>query len=254
MSKFSRLFLALILLTSITACNKKTNSDDPKLDEKIKNYILNHPEVLIQAVQNYQDKSEADQDKKAESNLGAKHTELFDNPHSPVYGNLNGKTQIVEFFDYNCGYCKHMLPDLIKIVDGNKDAKLIFKELPILSPTSETTALAALIVYDLQPDKYFAFHRALMEHNGEKTDAAIAGILKEQGLDADKIMGYMKDKKYQDILADNIALAKDLSVTGTPTFVLSNGKIVRGAVGYKALMAIIGGKDVNQAVRDNPPE
>lgn len=245
MSKFTKLFLIALMLgatVTLAACGKKEATNKADIEAIVKNYILEHPEVLIEAVQKYQQRSEADLDKKAETEILNRKDEIFKNPASPVAGNPKGKIQIVEFFDYNCGYCRKMLPDITKLINENKDVKIIFKEMPILGPTSQTGALAALAANDIAPEKYFAFHTALMNHSGPKDEAAIKDAADKAGIDSAKVLEKMKDKKYADALNKNVELGTALNVNGTPTFIL-NGKMIRGAVGYQGLENALAGKD-----------
>lgn len=227
---------ALLTLTVISACSKQTASD-----QQIKNYILAHPEVLVESLTKYQQQESQADNKKAEAEIGKQSDAIFKNPNSPIIGNPNGKSVIVEFFDYNCHYCKGILPDLKKVVAENKDVKVIFKELPILGPTSATTALAALAVHDFAPDKYFAFHTALMEHAGPADDNSIAAAAQKAGIDPAVLEKKIGDKKYEKILSDNVNLAHALSITGTPTFII-NGKVVRGAIRYENMKTALAGK------------
>lgn len=248
MSKLSRFLLVMLLVGTVAACEKKvegeasdettteTASADTKLtDAIIKKYIMENPQVIMESVQKYQRKNNAaPDDKKAEADIKANRAKIFNDPNSPIYGNPKGKIEIVEFFDYNCGYCKRMIPDIIKLVSENKEVKFIFKELPILGPTSETAALAALVVHDIQPKKYFEFHTKMMEHQGQKDDAAIMEVAQSVGIDGKKVVTKMKEEKYKEMLAHNVEIAQLLSIRGTPSLII-NGKLFRGAIGYEAM-------------------
>lgn len=239
MKKFLSVTAAALALTTISAC-KPQPANQADIEKILKEYILAHPEVLVQSLESYQQKSAEADNKKAEEALKARHADIFENPNSPVLGNPNGKIVVVEFFDYNCGYCKRVLPDLKKLMDENKDVKVIMKELPILGPTSGSAAIAALIIHDIAPEKYFTFHSAIMSHQGPVDDAAIAAAITKAGLDPVQVKDKFKDKKYADILAKNTDIAQSLNVSGTPTFII-NGKIVRGAIRYDAMKELTSG-------------
>jgi protein-disulfide isomerase len=238
MKKLFSLFAIVLLLGSVGAC-KKSESGSAS-DEQIKKYILAHPEVIVQSLEDYQrQQSEGDQ-KKAEEVIKTRGNDIFNNPNSPVAGNANAKDVIVEFFDYNCHYCKGITPDIKHLVDDN-NVKIIFKELPILGPTSGTTALAALAVHDFAPDKYFAFYSALMSVNGAADDRSIVDAAKKAGIDPGVLAKKMADKKYQKVLSDNVSLAHDLGINGTPTFII-NGKIMPGAMKYDNIRQALASK------------
>lgn len=246
MKKLFSIFAVVVTLAIFTtACKQPGNMSEARkaeLEAVIKSYIIAHPEVLMQSLQSMkrQGAGQVD-DKKTEAEIAKRSDELNNNPDSPFIGNPKGKTIIVEFFDYNCHYCKGVVGDLKKVVDENKDVKLVFKELPILGPTSTTTAIAALAVHDFDPKKYFAFHQALMAKQGAADDASIADAAKVAGVNVAKLQDKVKDKKYADQLAKNVDLAHALGISGTPTFIV-NGKLVRGAVPYDSMVQIIAGK------------
>ena len=232
MKKLFSVLTIVLMLGAIAACKKSGSASD----EAIKNYILNHPEVLVQSLEKYQrEQSQVDQ-QKAQEGVKTHAAEIFNDPNSPVVGNPNGKNVIVEFFDYNCHYCKGVLPDVQRIIAENKDVKVIFKELAILGPTSATTAVAALAVHDMAPEKYFAFHAALMEYKGAADNNSIAAAAEKAGIDPAALEQKVKDKKYQKILNDNVQLAQTLGINGTPTFII-NGKLIMGAMGYQNMKA-----------------
>jgi len=244
--KMKKIFPALaviFMLTTISACKKpgETSSSSGTSDEAIKKYILAHPEVLVESLNSYQKQEAEQQGKKTEEELSKRTNEVYNNLASPVVGNPNGKTVIVEFFDYNCHYCKAILPDLQRIIAENKDVKVIFKEVPFLGETSASTAIAALIVYDTEPEKYFAFHTALMEHQGPADNNSIAAAAQKVGIDPAKLEQSFKDKKYENLLSENFKLAQALGISGTPTFII-NGKVARGAIQYEKMKELIGAK------------
>lgn len=242
------LALANVLMLTTVVGQKNADKQKADVEEAIKNYIKSNPQELTNIIQAQVKKAPAPtgaapqvDDKKAEAEVIKRTAEIYNNPTSAFIGNPNGKTLVVEFFDYNCHYCKGIVPDLVKLINDNKDVKVIFKEMAILGPTSSTTAIAALAAHDIAPQKYFEFHSALMAKKGPADDASIAEAAKSVGIDVAKLTEKMKDKKYADILAKNMELAQSLSIRGTPAFII-NGKFTRGAIPYDKMKELIAAK------------
>lgn len=244
MKKFFTVLALIIALTSISACKKPESSggtgnlSKAEIEKIVEDYIVEHPEILMKSLQSLQKKTAQADDAKAEAEISKRGDEIFNSSHSAFIGNPNGKKVVVEFFDYNCHYCKGLVSDIKKVTDENKDVKFIFKEMAILGETSATTALAALVVHDIAPQKYFAFHSALMAHKGPADDNSIAAAAKTAGVDPAEISAKISEKKYVDQLTKNMELAAALGINGTPTFIV-NGKIARGALRYDNLTKLL---------------
>jgi protein-disulfide isomerase len=163
--------------------------------------------------------------------------QVFRNPAAPVAGNPKGDVTIVEFMDYNCGYCKRSLPDVMKLVESDKNLRVVIKEFPILGPTSITASRAALAAG--KQGKYKELHVALMSHKGALSDEAIFELAKSAGLDVDKLKADMEDKTIAARIEQNHQLASMLGIDGTPAFVIDQ-QLIPGALGYEALAAAIG--------------
>lgn len=224
-----------------------TNSMDKAAIEKIvHDYIMNNPDVILTSVDQYQQKTMAEQQRKSlEQNAGL----LFNNDKSPSVGNPEGDVTIVEFFDYNCGYCKSVFSTVEQLLEEDKNVKIIFKEFPILSPSSELAAKWALAA-DNQ-GKYFEFHKALMEHRGKIDDAVLEGIAEKLELD---IAQMKEDIAGTDIILNierNRSLANTLAISGTPAFIVGD-EIVPGAVSASRLKDIIAEK--RAAAKDGDTE
>ncbi len=241
MKRFLAVALSVFTLGAVAACDGKVNtSDKKKIEEIVRNYLLENPEILIEMTQNLQEKQANNQVEEDTKALKENHKQIFEDPSSPVLGNPKAEKVIVEFFDYNCGFCRKVLPDLNKFITEHDDVKVIFKELPVLGPSSQQAALASTVVHDIAPKKYFEFHTALMNHSGAKDENAIRTAAVKVGLKGDEIITKMKDRKYEKPLAENEKLAHALKLNGTPTFII-NGRIIRGAVSYSTLNDLLDG-------------
>jgi protein-disulfide isomerase len=234
-------FAALALIASLSlgasafAGDKAatTTLTKAEIEKIVHDYILENGNVLLDSVNNFQRRST--QEKSAEG-IKSNHEALFKSDTSPAMGNPKGDITLVEFFDYNCGYCKRVLPTVQKLIDEDKNIRVVFKEVPSLGPTSETAARWALAAHT--QGKYFDFHTRMMEHSGQIDTDVLRGIAKDSGLDVDKAA---KDADSTDVtvqIEKNRALGADIGVTGTPAFLI-NEEFVPGAVPSEQLKADI---------------
>jgi len=234
-----RLFAALLLtvLTAgpVLAAEPFTAAQKAALDSQIKDFIMANPQILISSVESYYNKQ--NQQKEAqEGPLKDFPAGLLDYPNTPSVGPKDAKVTVVEFFDYNCGYCKQVVNDVQRLTDEDKTVRVVFKDLPILSDTSETAARYALAAN--KQGKYMPYHVALLEHQGPITEDFLIATAKTVGLDADKLKKDANTQDVRDVLSKNVDLARTLGVRGTPFFVIGKQK-VPGAVGYSRLKEII---------------
>lgn len=206
-----------------------------ELDRTIRQFILDNPKALITSVETYYNK-QADTKTKQEGQLNAVPGGLLDDPNTPFVGPKDAKFQIVEFFDYNCGFCKQANPDLDRVIKEQPNIKFIFKELPILSDSSDLAARWAMAAN--RHGKYLEFHTELMMHQGPLTEDYLVETAKKLGLDPGKMKIDANDQEVRDDLQKNIDLARQLGVRGTPFFIIGKEKIP-GAVGYSKMKELI---------------
>ena len=204
----------------------------------IREYILEHPEVVVESIQRWQERQRAESDETAKAAV-AQHRDLLENdPNAPVAGNVKGDVTIVEFFDYRCGYCKRVFPAIQELIKTDGNIRYVFKEFPILGPDSKTAARAAQAVWFIAPDRYLAFHSALMGARGALNEKRILDIAAEVGLDRDKVKTGMDDPRVAETLAGNLGLGRTLGVNGTPAFVIG-GQLVPGAIDLDAMKELV---------------
>jgi len=202
----------------------------------IHDYLLNNPDVLIEALRSAEDKVNREADAKATKVLSDRASEVFDNPATPVGGNPKGNVTIVEFFDYRCPYCKQVLPALQALLKEDHGLRFVYKEFPVLGPASVTAAHAALAAQ--RQGKYEAFHTAMMAAKGQITDDTIYKVAGSVGLDVDRLKQDMAAPEIEQELKANLALAEALNIRGTPGFIIGK-KIVPGALDLDALKDMI---------------
>lgn len=204
-----------------------------EVEKIIEDYLMNNPEVIIQSVNDYQNRDRAEQQQKA---LSENNRKIFSDNMTPVGGNTNGDVTVVEFFDYNCGYCKSVHPNVEKLLETDKGVRFVYKEFPILGPTSELAAKWALAAHN--QGKYEAFHGELMQGKGRISEDLLVDVATRLGLDVEKLRADAETPAIQSHIAENRALAQQLTITGTPGFIIGD-QILPGAVPFDTMVSTI---------------
>ena len=233
----------LLAIAPAAAAPAAAQFSSPQADEIrtiIKNYLMDHPEVLRDAITELDDReksAETDARKKALVDLGG---QLSTAPDGFVIGNPNGKITLVEFFDYNCGFCKRALPDLARLMTDNKDLKVVLRDFPILSPSSVDAALIAVAAHNqFTGDTFWKFHRTLLAEHGLVGREQALAVAKDMGANMTKLTDDAANPKVRGAIEQSDSLAKGLSLSGTPTYVVGDDVLV-GAVGYDQINKTIG--------------
>ncbi len=216
----------------------KSATEVPKgeFEQRVRDYLLEHPEVIVEAIERYQERRRAAEQGEAQAVLKARADEVFRDPHSPVGGNADGDVTLVEFFDYNCPYCRRVGPLMIQAEAADAKLRIVYKEFPILGPNSVFAAKAALAAH--RQGKYVAFHKALMAVEGVADKGKVMEVAAKLGLGLDRLKRDMEDAAIQKMIDRNLALAQALRINGTPSFVAGD-QIVRGAVELNTLQGLI---------------
>jgi protein-disulfide isomerase len=207
-----------------------------EFDRRVRDYLINHPEVIVEAVQGLQARQQRADLTEAQEALKARADEIFRDPNSPVGGNAQGDVTLVEFFDYNCPYCRKMAPLLIEAEKADPQLRIVFKEFPILGPGSEFAARAALA--SQRQGQYEAFHHALMAAKEKVNDESVLTAAAQVGLDVERLKADMQDPSIQMAIDRNMALATALRISGTPGFIVGD-QILRGATELTVLQGMI---------------
>jgi protein-disulfide isomerase len=193
----------------------------------VHDYLLKHPEVIIQAVEAYQANQQADKDKAAKEALTKRESDLLHDPATQVLGNAASDCAVVEFFDNQCPYCQANEPEIQKLLKDDSKVKLVLKEFPILGPISLVASKAALA--SVKQGKYPQFHEALLAHKGHYDKAALVDeIAKSVGLNIDQLHKDMDSPEIQAEIDKNLDLGRALDINGTPGFVIGD-QIIGGA-------------------------
>lgn len=229
---------AALALVSTVSLPLQALAMDAKQKEEfgayIKEYLLANPEILMDMQEALQQKQLKAQQEQASAAISENKKEIFNAKYDISLGNPDGDVTIVEFFDYNCGYCKRALSDMDAILEKDKNVRFVLKELPILGPDSLAAHKVSAAVRDLAPEKYGEFHRALLGGEGRATEESAIELAGKLGVAEPDIRKAMTEKPHDDAVRETYALAQSLGITGTPSYVISDEAIF-GAVGVDDL-------------------
>ena len=232
-----RTLSALLLFATLAPAQDAPPKSKADVEQIVKEYLLKHPEVIIEAVNKYQENQRVDEKKKAQQSISSNRQQLLADPASPVAGASTAEAvTVVEFFDYRCGYCKRMAPTIAKFVNGSK-VRMVYKELPILGPDSMIAAKAALASRK-QGDVYTKFHQDLMSLDGAITMASIEKVALKNNLDIAKLKADMEAPEIQAQIKATQTLAESIGVNATPSFVIGN-ELFTGAMDEQELQSNI---------------
>ena len=216
------------------------HSDDKNINEKqikniIEKYILENPEILIESLEKFT----ANQKEKEKESFINILNNFYDNKvyeSLPRIGSINSKQIIVEFIDYNCGYCKKTLPTIAKLIKNFDNVQIVFIDYPILSESSEIAARASLAANE--QNAYFEYHTVLLNNKKPINKDVLYKIAKELSLDIEKFKKDMSSEKIKNNIIKNVKFANSLKIRGTPTFIIGK-QILPGAYDYDKLKEII---------------
>jgi len=245
--RFGRQITTAFALACLLFASSASMADDGTLspaqkdavEDIVRQYLKDHPEVLVEAIQGLRAKQESDRRAQAQTALNTHAAALRNDPASPVAGNPNGDVTVVEFFDYRCGYCKRVYPSIMALLGEDQNVRYVLKEFPILGPESEFASRAAQAIWFSNQDKYMPFHQTLMTMKGNLTEGRVRGAAEKLGIAPNALRKAMADPRVADTLRANYALAKALGINGTPAFVIGN-ELVPGALDSAALKRLIG--------------
>jgi protein-disulfide isomerase len=234
------LFASLVAVAMLCAqpASAQTFSDDQRhqIEGIIKDYLLKHPEVLQEVMAALDKKQQEAEAEKARTTIKENNATLFNSPHQVVLGNPQGDVTMVEFFDYNCGYCKRALPDMMTLLKTDPNIKFVLKEFPVLGEGSVDAAHVAVAARMQDPSgkKYIEFHQKLLGNRGPVDKARALAVAKEVGFDMARLEKDMASGEVKATIDENMKLADALGVNGTPSYVVGS-ELVVGAVGLDSL-------------------
>lgn len=228
--------LAGAVLLTLGLMTTSFAQSEAEFNERIRAYILDNPEVIVEAIQMWQQQQQQTEAQQYQNALRGLHDELYNNPETPVLGNPDGDIAIIEFVDYNCGYCRRVFNDLMALTEADSQVKILMKEFPILGADSLVASQAALAAQ--RQGQYAALHTALMQARGALNENRVLSIAQDLGLDVEQLQLDMHDPAITATLQRNQMLAQQLGINGTPGFIIGE-EIVRGAVSMSQLQQLV---------------
>jgi len=212
-----------------------------EIETIIRNYLIAHPEVLEEAMAELNKRQATAEAEKHEASVEQNSDAIFNSPRGVVLGNKDGDVTFVEFFDYNCGYCKRAMTDMLDLMKSDSKLKVVLKEFPVLSQGSVEAAQVAVAVRMQDPGgkKYLDFHQRLLGGRGPADKARAIAAAKEAGLDVARIEKDLASPEVRATIEENFKLAESMGMNGTPSYVIGK-QVVIGAVGLEGLKEKIG--------------
>ena len=225
--------LIFFLISSVHSADRTIN--ESQIKNIIEKYILENPEIIIESLEKFT-ASQKEKEKENFTNIlnNFYDTKIYEN--LPRIGNLDSKLIIVEFIDYNCGYCKKTLPTISELMKNFDNIQIVFIDYPILSESSEISARAALAAKE--QNAYFQYHTILLNNTKSINDDFLYKAAKKLSLDIEKFKKDMSSEKIKNNIIKNIKFASSLKIRGTPTFIIGK-QVLPGAYDYEKLKKII---------------
>jgi protein-disulfide isomerase len=234
---------ALALCGAPQAASAQSFSDTQRGDVEtiVKNYLLAHPEVIEDAMAELSKRQAAAETEKHEASIAQNADKIFNSPRAVTIGNKDGDVTFVEFFDYNCGYCKRAMADMLDLMKTDPKLKVVLKEFPVLGPGSVEAAQVAVAARMQDPSgkKYLDFHQKLLGGRGQADKAHAMAAAKDAGFDMARLEKDLSSPEVRATIEENFKLAEDMGMNGTPSYVIGK-QVVVGAVGLDGLKEKIG--------------
>jgi protein-disulfide isomerase len=227
--------MAVALFGAPIKAGELSDPQKSQIEAVVKAYILKNPEVIQQAIEELTDREKAKEAAARSKSLSDVKGALYASPNESIVGNPQGKITLVEFFDYNCGYCKKMLPDLARLIKANPDLKVVLRDFPILSDASVDAATIAAGVRDqFKGEKFWEYHQRLLGMHGLVGKQQAVDLAEEMGADMPQLVRDAQAPSAKAGLEEGFKLGHVLQIEGTPSYIVGD-TVVDGAVGYADL-------------------
>lgn len=220
--------------TGASANEEKTNFNRSEIETIVRDYLLSNPQIMLDVQTALQEKQRELQQKAVLEVIETSSDELFKSEYDGVIGNPEGDVTVVEFFDYNCGFCKRAQTDMETLVKNDSNIRFVLKEFPILSEDSHKAHVVSMAVHLMAPEKYTEFHKLLLGGSERSTEETAIKVALSLGLDEKNLRQHMQDPRIAKAFSQTYQLAEQLQITGTPGYVIGT-EIVSGAMGEQVL-------------------
>lgn len=230
------LTLALFLIVPNVQAQDFTDAQKTQIKKMFDEYLLESGENIVKSVEIFQTAQEEESRKVSEGHAKKLLEDIKTKNNYPATGNPQGDITLVEFFDYNCGYCTRALEELVKVLEKDKNLNVVFFDMPILGPPSLEASKWSLAAH--KQGKYFEFHQTLLNHRGQKNEALFIKTAKNLGLDLEKLKADKDSEEIEDILKNNVEQAGKMNIRGTPGFII-DGTIYPGYMPSDQILNIL---------------
>jgi len=228
--------LALILMPLSASAQDFTAAQKETINAMIESYLLENGDKVLKSVNTYQENLAQKQQEAAAARAKDFLNTIEDGAEMPMAGNPDGDITVVEFFDYNCGYCRKALEEIQTVLGEDENVKIIFMDMPILGASSREASKWSLAA--MKQGKYFEYHQAIMNHDGEKSEKALMDLAKDVGLDIKKLKKDVTSADIEKMIERNLEQAAELNIRGTPGFIVG-GQIFPGYIPAEQMLQII---------------
>ena len=229
---------AFMLSAGVISGHAQSISDAQRgeIEKIVRDYLISHPEVLQEAIAALEKRQAAEEAEKHQAAVKDNAEALFNSSRQVTVGNPQGDVTFVEFFDYNCGYCKKAMTDMFELMKNDSKLRVVLKEFPVLGPGSVEAARVAVAVrmQDKTGKKYLDFHQKLLTGRGQADKARALAAAKEAGLDVARVERDLASEEVRQSLEESLRLAEKLGLNGTPSYVIGTNVVI-GAVGLDKL-------------------
>jgi protein-disulfide isomerase len=229
---------AVMLSTAILPLQAQSFSEEQKreIEKVMRDYLLRHPEVLQEIVAELEKRQATADASRQKQAVAGQRDAIFNSRHQVTLGNPQGDVTVVEFFDYNCGFCKRALSDKLELLRTDPKLRLVMKEFPVLGQGSIEAAQVSIAANLQDPGgkKFMDFHQKLLMGRGQADRTRAIAAAREAGLDIARLERDLKDPMVRTTLEEVMSIAETLGINGTPTYVVGES-IIPGAVGLDTL-------------------
>jgi len=216
------------------ALEQSAQLDRESIEAIVYDFLISNPEVMLDVQSALEAREQDTRTAAARSAISQQADEIFSASHDGILGNPDGDVTIVEFFDYNCGFCKRAMEDMETVIEADPNVRFVLKEFPILGPDSQAAHVVSKAFNSMHPENYGAFHRDLMSVDGRANEATAIRVALQHGAEEAALRTAMEDPAIGDAFERTYTLANRLSITGTPSYVVGED-VVFGAQGASVL-------------------
>lgn len=244
-----RLITPFLVLASVAIISFPLGAQEDKgksqaeIEQIVRGYLLENPELIIESLQLLEQRRAEQQRADQQAMIARNKPILLQSSHHAVLGNPKGDVTLIEFFDYNCNFCRQSLESVERLIEEDKNLRVILKEFPVLGPGSEQAARVAIAAAKIDAEKYLKLHISLLSTRGQVTEHTALTLTEELGFDMDKLREIMSSPVIDEAIGEVYTVAGELGINGTPTFIIGD-EVLPGAVGYQIL------RDKVAAMRD----